>query len=213
MLKLEENPIRYLPQYAEELFDELPEAKDKKNRVDFMFAGNVGALQSVETIVEAARLLQQEEGIHIHIVGGGIALENCRKLAEGLKNITFHGRHELSEMPAFYAMADAMLITMKDDPVLASTLPGKVQTYMAAGKPVVGAIGGETAVVVNREARCGICCAPEDAAALAEAIRKLSADDGLRARYGENARRYYQDNFRKAYFFATLERILQENCV
>ena len=213
VLKLEENPIRYLPQYAEELFDELPEAKDKKNRVDFMFAGNVGALQSVETIVEAARLLQQEEGIHIHIVGGGIALENCRKLAEGLKNITFHGRHELSEMPAFYAMADAMLITMKDDPVLASTLPGKVQTYMAAGKPVVGAIGGETAVVVNREARCGICCAPEDAAALAEAIRKLSADDGLRARYGENARRYYQDNFRKAYFFATLERILQENCV
>jgi len=136
VLKLGYKPIQYLPQYAEDLFDNLPEVTGKKDQIDFMFAGNVGVLQSVETIVEAARLLGNESGIHIHIVGGGIALDNCRKLAEGLTNITFHGRHEVTEMPKFYAMADAMLITMKDDPVLSSTLPGKVQTYMAAGKPV-----------------------------------------------------------------------------
>ena len=213
VLKLEDKRIRYMPQYAEDLFDTLPEPAQKKDSVDFMFAGNVGALQSVETIVEAARLVQNEKKIHIHIVGGGIALETCKKQAEGLENITFHGRHDIGEMPDFYAMADAMLITMKDDPVLSATLPGKVQTYMAAGKPVVGAIGGETARVVNEDAACGMCCAPEDAKGLADIILRIAEDDALRVQFGENARRYYQEYFRKEQFFALLETVLQENCV
>ena len=213
VLKLEDKRIRYMPQYAEDLFDTLPEPAQKKDSVDFMFAGNVGALQSVDTIVEAARLVQNEKKIHIHIVGGGIALEACKKQAEGLENITFHGRHDIGEMPAFYAMADAMLITMKDDPVLSATLPGKVQTYMAAGKPVVGAIGGETASVVNEDAACGMCCAPEDAKGLADIMLRIAEDDALRVQFGENARRYYQEYFRKEQFFALLETVLQENCV
>ena len=110
-------------------------------------------------------------------------------------------------------MADAMLITMKDDPVLSSTLPGKVQTYMAAGKPVVGAIGGETAIVVNEEAKCGICTQPENAQVLADAIRRIAEDRAFRTRCGENARSYYQAHFRKEQFFDTLEKALQENCV
>ena len=213
VLKLEDKRIRYMPQYAEDMFDELPAASLQKDCVDFMFAGNVGVLQSVETIVEAARLLKDRRNIRIHIVGGGIALDNCKKQAEGLENIIFHGRHDVAEMPAFYAMADAMLITMKDDPVLSATLPGKVQTYMAAGKPVVGAIGGETARVVNEEAQCGMCGAPEDAGGLAEIMLRIAEDDALRARFGGNARRYYQEYFRKEQFFAMLETVLKENCV
>ena len=213
VLGLTHKNIRYLPQYAEDMFDDLLPAAETKENVDFLFAGTVGALQSVETIVEAARLLQDEKQIRLHIVGGGIALDHCKTLAEGLTNITFHGRRELAEMPAFYTMADVMMITLKDDLILSSTLPGKVQTYMAAGKPVVGAIGGETAAVVNEEAKCGICCKPEDAQALAEAIRRLAADRELRVRCGENARRYYQEYFRKEQFFTMLEKVLQENCV
>lgn len=213
VLNIKDKNIGYLPQYAESLFDELPPADEDKKCVDFMFAGNVGALQSVETIVEAAQLLKNRQDIHIHIVGGGIALEGCRQKAEGLDNITFHGRHELSEMPRFYAMADAMLITMKDDPVLSATLPGKVQTYMAAGKPVVGAIGGETAKIVNEDAVCGMCCQPEDSAALAKILQQLADDSEMRTRFSENARRYYRQYFRKEQFFAVLEETLQENCV
>ena len=212
VLKVKNKTIGYLPQYAEGMFEELPQTQ-KKQQVDFVFAGNVGALQSVETIVEAAQLLKEQEHIHIHIVGGGIALDKCKAMAEGLTNITFHGRHDISEMPAFYAMADAMLITMKDDPVLSATLPGKVQTYMAAGKPVVGSIGGETARVVNDDAQCGMCCAPEDAVALAEIMRKFASDEDLRNCCSKNARRYYQDHFSKEHFFTMLETVLQENCV
>ncbi|MBR4290125.1 MAG: glycosyltransferase family 4 protein [Oscillospiraceae bacterium] len=213
VLKLGNKPIRHLPQYAEAMFDGIAENTEEKHCVDFMFAGNVGVLQSVETIVEAARLLEDESKIRFHIVGSGIALDACKKLAEGLTNITFHGRHDVSEMPRFYAMADAMLITMKDDPVLSATLPGKVQTYMAAGKPVVGAIGGETAWLVNEEALCGLCGPAENAEELAKNIRQIASDDVWRAHCGENARRYYHEHFEKEQFFDVLETTLRRNCI
>lgn len=205
--------LGYLPQYAEDMFGALPESTEPKKTVDFLFAGNVGSLQSVETIVEAARLLQNESQIRIHIVGGGISLENCKKQAEGLNNITFHGRRDLGEMPSFYAMADVLLITMGKDPVLSATLPGKVQSYMAAGKPVAGAIDGETARLINEEALCGACCGAEDAPALAEILRQMAADPDKRKEYGCNARRYYREHFQKTKFLVELERVLEENCV
>lgn len=205
--------LGYLPQYAEDMFGALPESTKPKNTVDFLFAGNVGSLQSVETIVEAARLLQNESQIRIHIVGGGISLETCKQQAEGLNNITFHGRRDLGEMPDFYAMADVLLITMGKDPVLSATLPGKVQSYMAAGKPVAGAIDGETARLINEEALCGACCAAEDAPALAEILRQMAGDPEKRKEYGGNARRYYREHFQKTKFLAELERVLKENCI
>lgn len=202
--------VRYLPQYAEDLFGELPQPTEEKQTVDFLFAGNVGSGQSVETIVEAARLLKNESTIHIHIVGGGISLEKCRILAEGLPNITFYGRQKLEQMPRYYAMADVFLVSLVKDPVLSMCLPGKVQSYLAAGKPVVGAIDGEAARVI-REAECGMCAPAEDPETLAELIRRMAAQPKLRKQYGENARRYYRAHFQKEKFISDLAAVLQEN--
>ena len=202
--------VRYLPQYAEDLFGELPQPTEEKQTVDFLFAGNVGSGQSVETIVEAARLLKNERTIHIHIVGGGISLEKCRILAEGLPNITFYGRQKLEQMPRYYAMADVFLVSLMKDPVLSLCLPGKVQSYLAAGKPVVGAIDGEAARVI-REAECGMCAPAEDPETLAELIRRMAAQPELRKQYGENARRYYRAHFQKEKFISDLAAVLQEN--
>lgn len=202
--------VRYLPQYAEDLFGELPQPTEEKQTVDFLFAGNVGSGQSVETIVEAARLLKNERTIHIHIVGGGISLEKCRILAEGLPNITFYGRQKLEQMPRYYAMVDVFLVSLMKDPVLSMCLPGKVQSYLAAGKPVVGAIDGEAARVI-REAECGMCAPAEDPETLAELIRRMAAQPELRKQYGENARRYYRAHFQKEKFISDLAAVLQEN--
>lgn len=210
-LGMDPGKIRYLPQYAEELFGELPAVEKKADGVDFLFAGNVGNLQSVETIVEAARLLQEDKGIRIHIVGGGISLDKCRKLAEGLENITFYGRKKLEEMPGFYAMADALLISLIDDPGMSSNLPGKVQSYLAAGKPVLASLNGETARVI-READCGLCSPAEVAGALAGILREAASNADERLRWGQNARAYYENHFRKESFINTLTEILQENC-
>ena len=198
--------VDYLPQYAEGLFEPLP-YKDT-GTFDFVFAGNIGALQSVDTILRAAGLLKNEP-VHFHIVGGGSELNRMESLAEelDLTNVTFYGRRPVEEMPKFYALADAMLVTLKADPVLSLTLPGKVQSYMAAGKPVIGAIDGEAEAVI-REARCGYCGSAEDAEALAENIRKFIGDADRRT-MGANARAYYEGHFSRERFLDLLEDSLE----
>ena len=210
-LKLPDAKLEYLPQYAEELFDRLPEAPPHPGVFNAVFAGNIGEMQTVETIMEAVGKLTSRPDIHFHIVGDGIRLDACRQLAEGLSNVTFYGRRDVSEMPGFYALADVMLVTLKADPVLSLTLPGKVQSYFAAGKPVAGAINGETAAVVA-DADCGVCVAAEDANALAEALVSLASTPERLGEYGANARRYYEAHFQKDAFLRTLTDVLKENC-
>ena len=211
-LKITGRDIRWMPQYAEDIFGVISAEEKQKPVVDFLLAGNIGQLQSVETIVEAARLLKGENNIHIHIVGNGVSLENCKTMAEGLENITFHGRHDVSEMPAFYAMADVMMVSLVKDEGLSANLPGKVQSYLAAGKPVVGPINGETPRIIA-EANCGMCSPAEDPEALAQVMRQIAADPERLKIYGENARQYYQNHFSKEIFTTTLTEILRENCV
>lgn len=208
-LRLPELETVYLPQYAEELFDELPQVSKQPGILNAVFAGNVGETQSVETIVEAARILKGNSSIQFHIVGAGSRLAQCRELAEDLPNITFYGRRPVTEMPSFYAMADVMLMTLNDDPTLANlSLPGKVQSYLAAGKPVVGAINGETADVIVR-AECGVCGPAEDAAVLARNLEYIWEHRELLPRMGENAHQYYQQNFKKDVMIGNLVKILQ----
>lgn len=212
VLGMDPAQIEYLPQYAEDLFGSAAVEMPRKDTVDFLFAGNVGNLQAVETIVEAARLLKDEKSIRIHIVGGGISLEGCKALAAGLENITFYGRRDLQEMPAFYAMADILLICLVKDPGLSANLPGKVQSYMAAGRGIVGAVNGETARII-READCGLCAPAEDAEALAQVLRQAAADPAQRKQWGQNALSYYRENFQKEVFLEKLLAVLKENCM
>lgn len=192
--------VGYLPQYAEDLFK--PEPIEEKETVDLTFAGNIGAAQSVETIIGAAKLLENENVV-FHIVGDGSELENCKKLVkkDGVENVIFYGRKPVEEMPAFYRKSDAMLVTLSDDPLISLTLPGKVQSYMAAGKAMIGAINGETPEIIA-EAKCGFCAKAEDSEGLAECVREFLKSD--REQLGKNAYEYYNENFRKEKFIDTL---------
>jgi glycosyltransferase involved in cell wall biosynthesis len=206
-LKISDHNLQYLPQYAENVFDKIPMHSTHEPPYNFLFAGNIGGMQSVETIVEAARMLSSNEKIKIHVVGSGSEYSRCKALAEGLPNITFYGRQDIEKMPSFYTMADAGLVTMKADPVISLTIPGKVQSYMAAGLPVIGAIDGETVTVVNK-ANCGICVPSGDAAGLADTMRRLADNPESLVEYGRNARLYYQKTFRKQIFMEHLLKVL-----
>lgn len=195
----------HLAQYAEAIFTPEQCEKTADEYIDLMFAGNVGVAQSVDTIIEAARLTSDITNLRWHIVGDGSEIERLKESAKGLDQVIFHGRKPLEEMPKYYAMADAMLVTMQKDPVLSLTLPGKVQTYMAAGKPIIGAIDGETPIVV-KEAECGNCGGAEDAAVLAENVREFIKSD--RKLMGQNARSYYNEHFEKSLFIDKLEQKL-----
>lgn len=195
----------YLPQYAEAIFTPEQCEKTADEYIDLMFAGNVGVAQRVDTIIEAARMTSDIANLRWHIVGDGSEVERLKTSAKGMKQVIFHGRKPLEEMPKYYAMADAMLVTMQKDPVLSLTLPGKVQTYMAAAKPIMGAIDGETPIIIE-DAECGICGGAEDAEVLAENVREFTYLD--RKLLGRNARSYYESHFSKELFIDKLEQKL-----
>ncbi|MGE4589160.1 MAG: glycosyltransferase family 4 protein [Acidaminococcaceae bacterium] len=211
-LKSEINNIKHLPQYAEDIFTETRSkaaySRVKNERYNFVFAGNIGDMQSVETIIKAAYELFDHNDIFFHIVGDGSKFNECKKLTSelSLKNVKFYGRKPIEEMPAFYELADAMLITLKDNKTLSYTLPGKVQSYMAAGKPIIGAICGETQKVIE-EAKCGFICKAEDYQALAKLILKFCDSDET-ILMGSNANKYYRENFDKNKFIDLLEKEL-----
>ena len=201
-LGIKKDKIDYLPQYAERLFEPISPRKDD-GVFNFMFAGNIGAAQSVETIVEAAKQLKNEP-VKFHIVGDGIKLEEIKELSKDLDNVFFYGRKTLDEMPSLYAKADAMLVTMISDPVLSLTLPGKVQSYMAVGKPIIGAINGETKLIIE-EAQCGYCGDAENPSQLAENIKEfIKSDDKIAMCL--NSKNYYKDNFDVSLFMDKLEK-------
>ncbi len=208
---IDEKVIGYLPQYADSTFDAVAPC-DKHEGYDFVFAGNIGAAQSLDTVLNAALLLQSEADIRWHIVGDGSELVNLQAKAEqlSLRNVIFHGRKPLTDMPKFYSMADAMVVTLTADPYISLTMPGKVQTYMAAGKPILAASNGEIPGVLDA-AQCGFCAPAEDAEGFADCVRRFIAcedKEGL----GNRARSYYQTHFTKDMFMKHLVLELEKAC-
>lgn len=204
----------YLPQYAEDIFSSQVAACGERiegfadDGIDVTFAGNIGAAQSVDTLIRAFSSL--DGAVRLHVVGSGSELESCKALADELRaeNVYFHGRHELSEMPLYYHLSDALAISFVDDPVIGLTLPRKMQTYLAAGKPILGAVTGEASRVI-RESQCGLRCGSEDAESFAELCRTFAASPSCqRAVWSLNARSYYDEHFTRNHFFDTLESLL-----
>jgi glycosyltransferase involved in cell wall biosynthesis len=207
ILDIQDN-ITHLPVYAEALFENIHTRKNDDD-IHLVFAGNIGEMQSIETIIYAANELKGEEFIKFHIIGDGSSRKKCEELAKRLKlkSVIFHGQFPITEMPRFYEMADAFLITLKANKAISYTLPNKVQSYMAAGKPILGAIDGETQIVIN-EANCGLCAPAEDYHELAENIKIFSKKKEEHSVYGRSARQYYDDHFSKNVFMNKLNGLL-----
>lgn len=144
---------------------------------DIMFAGNIGEAQDFPTILAAAeRLRSAAPQIRWLIVGEGRmspwVAEQIRQ--RGLEQqVLMLGRFPVERMPAFFAHADAMLVTLADEAIFAMTIPGKLQSYLAAGRPVLAALNGEGADVV-RQADAGMVAAAGNAAELAQAALELA---------------------------------------
>ena len=147
----------YLPQHAEDLYSDICGVYEEDGCTDFLFAGNIGAVQDVECIIKATARLPGELPFKVHIVGAGSNLNACKQLVEQLSlqnKVVFHGRHPQSQMPCYYKMADCMLLTLRGGDMIGETLPAKAQSYLSVGKPIVGAIDGAGREMII-EADCG----------------------------------------------------------
>ena len=195
--------IEYLAQYADTIFEESDLGNEDNGVVDLMFAGNIGKAQSVDTIIRAAALLKDNPGFKFHIVGSGSELENIKKLATELNtdNVVFYGQRPLEDMPGLYKIADLMLVTLEDKPYANMTIPGKVQSYMAVGKPIIGAINGSCASFIKNN-DVGFACTSGDSEALANLIKGLDLKE--LQMIGERSKDVYFKKYNKSIFMKRL---------
>ncbi len=190
------------------------------NGFRILFTGNVGAAQDFESIIASADMLRNHQDIHWLIVGNGRMMDWVREEVEkrGLEK-QFHllGRYPLESMSYFYSVADALLLPLRKDPIFELTAPGKLQSYMSAGLPILAALDGEGANIVS-EAGCGVVCNASDPASLTAGILSLvqmSATE--RQEMGRAGAKFCSTHFCRETLFDELERTLltisgRENC-
>ncbi len=197
--------IRYFPAWAEATFDQdlkvaelAPEVAPYVGTFNVMFAGNIGEAQDLPAILVAAQALKDRADIRWLIVGDGRAAADVRDdiARRGLgERVVILGRHSLERMPSFFRGASALLVSLKADPIFALTIPGKVQSYLATGLPLLGMLDGEGARVIE-DARAGLVCAAGDGLALARRVEQLVAmSPDARSAMGASGRAYCQREF------------------
>jgi len=152
------------------------EVLDKHGIFNVMFAGNIGDAQDFPAILSAAERLKGNANIRWLIVGDGRMASwvkdevGRRQLQE---QVLMFGRFPPERMPSFFQHADALLVSLKDEPIFSMTIPSKLQTYLATGIPVLSMLNGEGSDVI-RESGSGLTCRAGDDEALAMAVLELS---------------------------------------
>jgi glycosyltransferase involved in cell wall biosynthesis len=219
-LGVEPRKIGYFPNSAEDVYRPVETGPQPATGQELlpdgfrvMFAGNIGAAQDFETIVAAAERLRAQRDIHWTIIGDGrrqawVEQEIARR---GLQdNVHLLGRHPVRSMARFFASADIMLVTLRQDPVFALTIPSKIQSYLACGRPIIAALDGEGARVIE-ESGAGIAVRAGDAGALAEGVLKLyHMSRHERETMGRRGREYFEQHFERELLLSRLEQWMSD---
>ena len=204
--------LKYVPQYAEDTYLSMDLGPEPSPKARFIVMGNIGRLQDMPSVLEAVSRIKHRDDFELHIVGTGSVIGDCeRYVAEnGLEGkVIFHGRHPFEEMPGFYRMADCCVLTLNvpGAPWISSTLPSRLQGYMAAGKPILAAISGSAAEVI-REAGCGKAVPAGDSAGLAALMEDFVDNRAAYAGCGKAGRAYFRANFTKDRYMDEIESLL-----
>lgn len=180
-----------------------------------VFAGNLGAAQALDTVVEAAKLLRDHQDLKIVLIGSGSMQKWVadQATAHGLDNLHLAGRYPSHFMPSIFEKAQALLVSLTDNEAFAQTVPSKIQAYLAAARPIVASVRGEAARVLG-ESRAGLSCTPQDAPAMADAILRVKAmTPEERLAMGTAGRAYFDANFEMNTQVERLIDLLDPGCI
>ena len=213
--KVDLKKVIYYPYYAEAFYKPVTSTNEVKNKFpegfNILFAGNIGTAQSFDTIVEAIDLIKKEQ-INIVVLGDGRDKERLQKKIKTLglsHKFYFLGSHPPESMPEYFAAADALLITLKKADIFSYTIPGKLQSYLACGKPIIGALDGIGKQIIE-VSNSGLCVDAEDVVGLSENIikmNKISPKELLT--FGNNGLDYFNNHFNKEKLLNDFEAILK----
>lgn len=199
--------IEYLPQYAEDFYvpiekssiDEIP----NDDKFNIIFAGNIGQAQGLDILPKAASIIKEKgygQLIRFNIVGNGRYLNKLLAVIDEMDVsdiFNFVPRQPPERIPVFFAATDCAFLSLSDSPLFRMTIPAKLQSYLACGMPIIASVAGESADIIN-ESQAGVCSSPGDYNKLAENMIEYSKKSQIELeKIGENAQKYYKDNFDK----------------
>ena len=209
--------IIYFPNWAENYYKPVLNSslysEYFEGKINLIFAGNIGESQDFETLLKAASIVYKKNpAVNWVIIGDGRMKGFVQQKVIELdlvKVFKLIGSFAPEKMPEFFSHADALVVSLKKDPLFAITIPSKIQSYMACGKPIITALDGEGSTIVD-EANAGLVSEAGNGELLAKVILDfvaLSAEQ--KEKMGLNSLRYYQEKFDRDMLIDKLIRIFK----
>ena len=188
----------------------------KKDKINILYAGNLGIVQSLTTVLKAAQKMQNEgiNKIHFIFLGGGADEDNLTNFSQEkqLMNVTFIPRVQSQEVSKYLNEADFLLVHLKKDKLFEITIPSKILAYLKSGKPILMGLKGDAADILN-DAEAGFTFEPDNETDLIEKIHKiLTLSNAEIADMGRRAAQYYKNNLSIASSVDKIESGLIELC-
>lgn len=193
--------IKYFPNWADKVVEQNKCIKDyylniDDNNFNIVYTGNIGKAQNFDNLIKTIECVNKN--IHWIFVGDGRykrEFVNILKSKNLLDRVTFKEQVKIDEIPSIANKADSLFLSLNNDEIFLKTIPAKLQTYMALGKPIIGAIGGEGASIIKKS-NCGLVEENYDYVNLAKKINLFADKTDLEFdKLGQNAKKYYQKNF------------------
>lgn len=216
---IEKDKLVYYPNSTENYYQELSTdqelLKTLPKGIKLMFAGNIGEAQSFDTLLQAASILQKELiDVKWIVLGDGRMKDYVNQKIKELNledNFFLLGAFPSTEMPKYFSCADALIVSLKKDPIFALTIPSKIQSYLACGKPIITSLDGEGSKIIE-EANAGLTSPSEDYMGLVANIKKfliLSKEE--QKTLGQNGRAYFNIEFEREILVDKLEEIFNND--
>lgn len=208
-------PISYFPYWAEDLYQPRTGLDSMyPNKFVMTFAGNIGASQNLNVLAEAAGKLVNCSDIQFVIIGEGRGMADFKaKIASNKVDdkFVFLGSFPPTDMPDFFARSDALFLSLGQDPIFHITVPSKVQSYMACGRPILASIDGEGADIIV-ESGSGFVAPSGDSSRLAEIITKMkSLSKPERESLGLKGFQYFETNFKREKLLDSIDNLISQS--
>ena len=196
--KIDSSCLDIIYQHGEKLFLDVKEYKEN-DKLNIVFAGNIGKVQDFDCLIKAVSIIptNMKQDIEFTIIGSGSYLQQFKKLVQ-INNLddvfTFVGRKATNELIEYYNRASLFLLSLEKGSNVSLTIPSKLQTYMSAGRGIVGSIDGATAEII-KNANAGQTCSAGDYKELSKILINILNDRGELFEYSKNSRKHFIDNF------------------
>jgi glycosyltransferase involved in cell wall biosynthesis len=211
---VDKNKINFIPQHGENMFLKVLSYKHHE-KLNITFAGNIGKAQDFDTLVKAVKEIpnQYYSKLRITIIGSG-SYEDDLKYNVKINNLEdifyFEGRKRVEELLPYYNNATLFLLSLEKGSHISNTIPSKLQTYMSAGRGIIGSIDGPSASII-KEANAGKVCKAGDYKELSNIIMDmLNKNDEYFKELSINSREYFMNHFTLDKYIDSITNTMEE---